>query len=631
MAKTVRAAPLHLGRALEFIAAGYAIFPCRPENKRPYTSHGFKDAGKRENIICGWWKKWPDALIGLPTGKINGLLVVDVDKKNGKDGYASLEELRLDLSDAPSVPTPSGGTHFFFGMPEGREKIPSGTDRFKTLLGRPSGLDIQGDGKYVIAYGGPPGALPPWPVAIDLALKREEEAKRIAGKLAASKLNGHARHGTAVPQEGGPEEVRAALAFISPDDYHDWVTVLMALKAWQGDAARGLADEWSARSAKFDAAAQQKKWLSLRGKGKTIRTVFKMAMDNGFENKPVAAAHPHGNKWANRLLGNNKTKAAGNGIAGERKAAIRQPVLLESFTAGELKEMVFPQLKQICGGIFVEGCTLFAARPKAGKSWLVLDLAMMVASGGECLGRQCAQGDVLYLALEDNKRRLKDRLEKLGWVPEKYGDSLRFFTAWERGEQAVKRIEAWISEHPNARAVIVDTLQKVRKPQTGNSNSYEQDYLELGRYQQLATKTKVAIIIVHHTRKMGADDPGDTVSGTLALSGAADTILILGKNKQGNMVLHGTGRDIESFDYAVSFSKETFRWSILGDAEKIIRTASKKKIMEVLHQSLGSMTPAEIADRTGLKADNVRQTVIRMVAEGFLLSPERGRYMAAQE
>src|SRR4051794_36654660 len=78
------------------------------------------------------------------------------------------------------------------------------------------------------------------------------------------------------------------------------------------------------------------------------------------------------------------------------------------YTTDSLRFQQFPTLKMICGDIVVEGLTLLAAKPKIGKTWLALDIAIAVDTGGYCLGDiECEQGDVLFLALEDNKRRMQ--------------------------------------------------------------------------------------------------------------------------------------------------------------------------------------------------------------------------------
>jgi len=68
--------------ALVYAGLGYPVFPCSPARKRPFTDHGFKDATTDAGKIKAFWKQWPRAAIGMPTGAVSGLLVVDIDAKD---------------------------------------------------------------------------------------------------------------------------------------------------------------------------------------------------------------------------------------------------------------------------------------------------------------------------------------------------------------------------------------------------------------------------------------------------------------------------------------------------------------------------------------------------------------------
>ena len=85
-----------------------------------------------------------------------------------------------------------------------------------------------------------------------------------------------------------------------------------------------------------------------------------------------------------------------------------------AITAKELQNRTYPPVRYIIPGLIPEGLSLLVGRPKIGKSWMALDIALSVASGATCLGgRTPDQGDVLYCALEDNERRLKNRITRL--------------------------------------------------------------------------------------------------------------------------------------------------------------------------------------------------------------------------
>ena len=150
---------------------------------------------------------------------------------------------------------------------------------------------------------------------------------------------------------------------------------------------------------------------------------------------------------------------------------------------------------------------------------------------------------------------------------------LTFATEWPRSDQGgLADIESWITTAKNPRLVIIDTLAQFRKVATGKQ-VYQEDYSCIAELQKLASKYGITIIVVHHDRKSGADDVFDTVSGTLGLTGAADTIAIL-KREAGAVTFHVRGRDIEEAEKALQFNKATCRWTILGEAADIRRSVS---------------------------------------------------------
>jgi hypothetical protein len=168
------------------------------------------------------------------------------------------------------------------------------------------------------------------------------------------------------------------------------------------------------------------------------------------------------------------------------------------------------------------GVTVLAGRPKHGKSWLALDLALGVGTGTTVLGDvPCAEASVLYLALEDSPYRIRRRVDALLREIEPPDDMLVAYR-WTRG---VKGLAAWSSDHPGG-LVVIDVLAKF----TNVGSSYQAQYDALGALNDLARERDVAIVVVTHTVKTRpSSDPLAVVLGSTALTGAVDTILILEK------------------------------------------------------------------------------------------------------
>lgn len=179
-AKVDEADNLNLQAALSHARAGRPVFPCSPADKRPAIpkkdgGNGFKDATTDESLIRQWWKRYPLAVPGMPTGAVSGVWVLDVDVKDGKQGEESFSKLRAlgPIPDTVEAMTASGGRHLYFLHPNDGRIIPNSASQLgqgHETWGRhglpsppfrilPSGklevpdIDVRGDGGYVILPG----------------------------------------------------------------------------------------------------------------------------------------------------------------------------------------------------------------------------------------------------------------------------------------------------------------------------------------------------------------------------------------------------------------------------------------------------------------------------------------------
>jgi putative DNA primase/helicase len=130
--------------ALSVARSGLPIFPCNPRSKKPFTEHGFKDATTDQATIHDWWIRWPDAMIGMPTGMVTEMFVVDLDiKGDGLQLFADLCEQHGGVPVTWTAITPSGGRHLFFRYPQDRH--------IRNSAGKlGAGIDMRGQGGYVI-------------------------------------------------------------------------------------------------------------------------------------------------------------------------------------------------------------------------------------------------------------------------------------------------------------------------------------------------------------------------------------------------------------------------------------------------------------------------------------------------
>lgn len=178
----------------------------------------------------------------------------------------------------------------------------------------------------------------------------------------------------------------------------------------------------------------------------------------------------------------------------------------------------------------------------------------------------------------------------------------------------------------NPRLIVIDVFTKVRRAKGSQEGIYDADYLAAVPLKKLADETGVGVVIVHHLRKMAADgDPLDMVSGSTGLTGAMDTILVLNRGSEG-VTLYGRGRDIEEVDSAVQFSRETCRWSMLGDAREVRLSDERRAIIDALRAESEPMSPNVIAVVTGAPAGSVRRLLHSMVKDGEVTKAKRGQY-----
>lgn len=297
------------------------------------------------------------------------------------------------------------------------------------------------------------------------------------------------------------------------------------------------------------------------------------------------------------------------------------------WTADVLMETVFPEPRWAVPGLVSEGLNMLVGAPKVGKSWLSLNIGMAVATGNIALGSLPVKiGDVLYLALEDTGRRLQSRIGLTlgGSIPPSLLTLETECPVIGQGGEA--HICEWIEAHPSCRLIVIDVFARIRGTDSGKGSRYDEDYRQMTRIKEIADAFGVAILVVHHARKLGSGDFLDVVSGTHGLAGAADTIMVLARTRgQNHAILHIVGRDLEDAEHPLAF--QGGRWSMLDGQtlEEHELSEARRRILEAI-RNLGPMTPMECATVLASPYENVKRNMHRMRTDDQLTADDDGVY-----
>jgi AAA domain/Bifunctional DNA primase/polymerase, N-terminal len=568
-------------------------------------------------MLEAWFSNGSDWRVGVPTGACSGIDAIDTDpRNNGHVWYAAHPE----LSGTRTHATMRGGKHSLLRHHEG---IRTSHDK----LGR--GVDVLGDG----------GFLAWWP-AEGLGVTNADTILDWPPELLKLALGSRARaNGEEVPLDRRlPPSAQAVVDLlnrlpnplsVSRDVYLAVMTgargCIVALSEagrlddTGADAIRDAAVAWARRWEGYKGTDELQKWEDDFGRcdGKLAgwRTIQQHAK----------ALIP---EYADGLVA-DEFRALGSGSGGN--APPQKPK--RPYTLEELRVTDISPIMWVIPGYLPEGLTVLAGRPKIGKSWLVLQIALTVATGGTMFDVTVEQGDVFYGAFEDSPRRLHDRVIK---TLSEFGTWPATCEVWHQlaalDEGGLDGIQAWCKSHPKRRLIILDVLAKVRGRKRRDEEQYQYDYRMISGLQELSLRYKVAIIVVHHVRKTTAEDVLDTVSGTTGIAGSADSVMVLGRAERA-VRLYLRGRDIEETDKVVTFDKATGTWSIEGDFDEVGGSLKglRRQIYDHLVRAGQSMMPKEVAETLGKSQSLVRKTMQRMVDKGELEQETWGAYQPSSK
>ena len=306
----------------------------------------------------------------------------------------------------------------------------------------------------------------------------------------------------------------------------------------------------------------------------------------------------------------------------------RAPGISGLLTAADILTTDYPDPVWAIPSMLPTGLTLLAGKPKLGKSWLALQIALSVASGGFALGEHIEQGPVLYLALEDSARRLKSRMIQQGWTID--AGALMDVMPLGRFVDEIGDLRdgggvrlANQIERMGYRFVVIDTLSRSCY---GDQNDAQQMTRALTPLQEMGHEKNCAIFLTDHHRKgFGADpDAVGDILGSTAKGAMADTLWGLYRERgKSDAKLQITGRDIEERNLKLSWHYDTGCWQLEGDADAIRLTERRREILDIL-ETLGRAGVVDIAKEIGQKKGNVYNRLLDLVSAGLVLREKVG-------
>ena len=275
---------------------------------------------------------------------------------------------------------------------------------------------------------------------------------------------------------------------------------------------------------------------------------------------------------------------------------------LRTVSGDELMKKTIKPARFIVNGLLPRGLNIVAGKRKEGKSWLMLDLCFSVAEGEKFLDHPTEQGTVLYLDLEDPESRLIQRARGIrDVIPSRFHEATK---AGRLGGGFTEQIEDFVKEHPDTNLVVIDTLQKIRKPK---GDTYAGDYAVISALKNLADRLNIAIVCIHHTRKMKAKDTFDSVLGSTGLTAAADGIYVLERKADGKPFgrLSYISRDLPDGDLPVRFDHDTCRWYPIASSdmerELLLADEAMSALVSFMKQELiYEGTATDLCERLGL-------------------------------
>lgn len=580
--------------ALHLVGKGFRVFPITPGGTHPMVKFGAESSADPDHITRTWWRS--DASrknVGVHTG--DGLMVLDIDTGHGGgESIQSLLAVHGPLPDTYAVSTPSGGAHFYFTTDKDVRNSASKVG---------PGIDIRGHNGFVVGAGS----------------VREQTDKKAGG-------------------------VYTALNDLPPAPCPEWLEQLaMAEKAAPAGA---LAQTMQQQMTNVPKGARNdrlfKEACGLRGQGYSHAAILAALRgrnaadtDEPLDDSEIQLIASQAAKYTpNNPMGGQQSFKAPNTMPPDPPRSKRRhvddeppapPKPFDIMRSDELYSLDLPALQYSIEPLMAEGLYLLNGRPKGGKSWLAMAMAAAVAEGVPLWDQfETNQGDVLYLALEDGHRRLRDRLA--------YFDNPRGIDFVTRDAATLDtglldQMQWWVDSRDNPRFIVIDILQRIRPVNGGGENAYTFDYNSIKPLQEWANDVGLTILVVHHTRKLQTDTNMDSVSGSQGLAGAVDGLMFLKTPNSGKTgLLSLESRDTDNGDYdLVRAAKPSGCWEFIGEHDDASDVGSTDSRILAQLAVDGPLTVNDLAQALATARSHVQTACTRMFHDGSLKREKEGR------
>jgi len=290
-----------------------------------------------------------------------------------------------------------------------------------------------------------------------------------------------------------------------------------------------------------------------------------------------------------------------------RNPAMATPLTIESFA--DLVSQDFPPQSFLVDGLIPAGqLVMLGGRGKAGKSWLVLQLIAAIDGGGQFLGRNTTRGKVLYLALEDGRRRLNQRPKILRWQPSPAVDIAFKIDKFDGGGEGLAHLLEAIAVG-GYDLVVVDTLIKTLSA-GGDENNNTYMAAICNSLADIAHDTGACILIVHHVSKQLFENPFDALRGASAIRDSYDVgMMLVRKHGDKEATLFTEARDFDVQDVTIKQVDGGAGWEYVSDAAANVAVKAGRVGADLVRIHGDGMTAAELAELSGKTVQAVRASM----------------------